>query len=180
MKVIATNLGERKIVDWKGKKVETGIFKYPVNKPIYLEVENVKDDAICDRKYHGGINQAAYGYSLKHYDHFKPLFPEADWELGMFGENLTFDDLDETTIHTGDQFQLGETIVEATTYREPCKKLGIRFNDMKVVKEFWKTSYSGVYFKVLKKGYVKVGDELIAIKKLPENKTIADLYEENK
>lgn len=177
MKIISTNIGERKEIDWKGKKVTTGIFKYPVSRPIFLDVEIVKDDTICDRKYHGGIDQAMYGYSLKHYNYFKKLFPDSDWEMGMFGENLTIDDLDETKVHVGDTYKVGECIVEVTKPRQPCMKLGVRFNDMKIVKKFWNTSMSGVYFKILQTGNVKIGDEFELLKKCPENPTIAELYE---
>ena len=44
MKIISTNIGKRKEIDWKGKKVITGIFKYTVDKPIFLDTEDVKDD----------------------------------------------------------------------------------------------------------------------------------------
>ncbi len=180
MKIISTNIGERKEIDWKGKKVTTGVFKYPVQEPIFLDIETVKKDTICDRIHHGGVEQAVYGYSLKHYDYFKELFPNAEWDHGMFGENLTIDDLDETKTHVGDRFKVGECIVEVTKPRQPCMKLGVRFNDMKVVKEFWNTSMSGVYFKILQTGSVKVGDVLEQIKSCPENPTIAEVYETKK
>lgn len=96
--------------------------------------------------------------------------------MGMFGENLTLDDLDEKKIHQGDTFKVGETILEATVQRNPCMKLGIRFNDMKIVKQFWNTTFCGVYFKVLKTGLVKAGDVFEQIKACPENPTIANLY----
>lgn len=177
MKIISTNIGERKEINWKGKIVTTGIFKYPVDTPIFLDVETVKEDTICDREYHGGIDQAVYGYSLKHYDFWKEKFPNADWSYGMFGENLTIDDLEETETHVGDTYKVGECIVEVTKQRDPCMKLGIRFNDMKIVKQFWNTTMCGVYFKILQTGTVQTGDEFELIKKCPENPTIADLYE---
>ena len=180
MKVIATNIGESREINWKGKKITTGIFKYPVQRPIFLDLEKVKEDAICNREYHGGIDQAVYAYSLKHYDYWKELYPQIDWEYGMFGENLTIDDLDETTTHVGDTYKVGEVILEVTKPREPCMKLGVRFNDMKIVKQFWKQSFSGVYFKVLQTGCVAVGEELIQIKSCPYNKTIAEVYHQKR
>ena len=51
MEIIATNIGERKEIDWKGKKVTTGIFKYPTKRAIFLNTEKVKGDAICNSKY---------------------------------------------------------------------------------------------------------------------------------
>ena len=176
MKIISTNIGERKTVTYKNKTVETGIFKYAVDVPIFLDKEDVKGDVICNREYHGGILQAVYSYSLKHYDFFKPFYPDLDWKFGIFGENLTIDDLDETKIHTGDIFKVGEAILEVTVQRNPCYKLGIRFNDMKIVKQFWKTTMCGVYFKVLQTGFVKAGDEFQQIKSCKENPTIADLF----
>ena len=47
---------------------------------------------------------------------------------------------------------------------------------MKIVKQFWNTTFCGVYFKVIQTGNVKVGDEFIQIKSCPENPTIAELY----
>jgi MOSC domain-containing protein YiiM len=180
MKIISTNIGERKEIDWKGKKVTTGIFKYSVDHPIFLDVETVKEDTICDRKYHGGIDQAVYGYSLQHYDFWKEKYPKMEFEYGMFGENLTVDDLDETQLHVGDRFKVGECIVEVTKPRQPCMKLGVRFNDMKIVKQFWNTSMSGVYFKILQTGNVQAGDEFQLLEKHPENPTIAEVYETKK
>ena len=176
MKIVSTNLGERKIVTYKNKTVETGIFKYPVDVPIFLDEESVKGDEILDKKHHGGINQAVYAYSLKHYNFFKPYYPELDWELGIFGENITIDDMNEEEIHVGDTFKVGDTILEATLQRNPCYKLGIRFNNMKIVKQFWNTTMCGVYFKVLQTGFVKNGDVFHQIKSNLENPTIADLY----
>ena len=176
MKIVSTNIGERKEIDWKGELITTGIFKYAVDKPIFLDIEDVKGDAICDRENHGGILQAIYGYSLKHYKHWKTLYPNLEFENGMFGENLTIDDLEETKIYSGDTFKVGEAILEATVQRDPCIKLGVRFNDMKILKQFWNSTFCGVYFKVIQTGFVKAGDAFIQIKSCPENPTIADLY----
>jgi len=180
MKIIATNIGNRKEVNWKGKLITTGIFKFPVEEPIFLDIEDVKGDAICDRKHHGGIDQAVYGYSLKHYDYFKEHYPNLDWQFGMFGENLTIDDLDETTIHVGDIFKVGEAMLAVTKPRQPCKTLGVRFNNMKIVKQFWNSSFSGVYFKVLQTGFVRAGDVFEQTKSCPENPTIAAVYREKR
>ena len=114
MKIISTNIGERKDIDWKGKTITTGIFKFPVHSPIFLDKEDVKGDAICNRKHHGGIEQAVYGYSKLHYAYWKERYASLDWQYGMFGENLTIDRLEETEIHVGDTFRVGECILEAT------------------------------------------------------------------
>ena len=180
MKIIATNIGERKEIDWKGKLVTTGIFKFPVKTPFFLDIEDVKGDTICNRENHGGIEQAVYGYSEKHYIYWKAFFPNLDWQFGIFGENLTIDDLDEAKLHVGDTFKVGETVLEVTKPREPCMKLGVRFNNMKIVKQFWQQDLPGVYFKVLKTGFVKVGDKFEQLKSCKENPTITEVYQQKR
>ena len=176
MKVVSVNIGERKKVQWRKKTIETGIFKYPVKRAIFLDVENVKGDSIVNREHHGGIDQAVYLYGEQHYQYFKELFPDQDWQYGMFGENITITNFDETKIHIGATYQLGETKIEVTKPRQPCMKLGVRFNDQKIVKDFWNSTKSGVYFKILETGNVNVGDELTLIENKSQNPTIAEVY----
>jgi MOSC domain-containing protein YiiM len=95
----------------------------------------------------------------------------------MFGENLTISDLDETTICVGDVYQLGNSLVEVTKPREPCFKLIFRFQNETIVKQFWDTTFSGVYFKVLQTGTVQTGDVLEMIEKSVNQPTIAEVYE---
>ncbi len=180
MKILSVNIGERKTVIWRNKKVETGIYKYPVNQPIFLGEEDVEGDNVIDRKHHGGIDQAVYGYSIKHYEYFKKLHPALDWNYGMFGENITFSDLNEEEITVGSLYQLGECTLAVTKPRQPCYKLGVRFNDPKIIKQFWNSTMSGIYFKVLKTGFVNVGDELILLGKSIDTPTIAEVYESKK
>jgi MOSC domain-containing protein YiiM len=177
MKVVSTNIGKREIHSWKGKTAETGIFKKPTISPIFLDVEDVADDAVVDRKYHGGIEQAVYAYNSNHYEYWKKLYPQLDFNFGMFGENLTIADLDETTICIGDVYKIGNALVEVTKPREPCFKLIFRFQDDAIVTQFWNTSFCGVYFKILETGSVSQDDEMVLIKKSSNMNTIAEVYE---
>jgi MOSC domain-containing protein YiiM len=72
---------------------------------------------------------------------------------------------------------LGEAIIEVTKPRQPCSKLGIRFNDPSVIKQFWNSTRSGIYFKILKTGYVGRSDEMVLLNKPIHNLTIAEVYE---
>ncbi|SNR56632.1 MOSC domain-containing protein YiiM [Lutibacter agarilyticus] len=180
MIVKSVNIGEKRVVNYKGKIVETGIFKSPVNAPIFLGEEDVVNDAVIDRRYHGGIEKAVYAYSEQHYEYWKALYPNLDWNYGMFGENLTISNLEETTIYVGSQYKLGEAIIEITQPREPCSKLGIVFGTQKVVKQFWNSTKSGVYFKVLQTGNVTKDDELVLLKKAKNTPSISEVYETKK
>jgi len=176
MKIIATNIGEKKTVLWKQKPVTTGIYKYPVTTPIFLGTEEVANDVVYDRKYHGGVDQAVYAYAYEHYPYFKNLYPNLDWHFGIFGENLTLDSLDETRIRVGNRYAVGGAIIVATKPRQPCRVLGIRFGDMSILKHFWNSTKSGVYFKVVQTGFVQVGDTLELLTEATENPTIAAVY----
>ena len=176
MKVVSLNIGKKRTVLWLGKNVETGIFKSAVKGPIFLGKEDVEQDNVVDRRVHGGIYKAVYGFSIEHYDYFKNLYPKLDWQLGMFGENLTFSKLDEEEINVGDIYQLGETTLQASGPRQPCFKLAIRFENPNIIKQFWNTTKSGVYFKVLKTGFVSRNDELTLIDKSNNTPTIREVF----
>ncbi len=150
---------------WNGKRIQTGIFKYPVLQPIYLGIENVDQDTVIDRKHHGGVDKACYLYSADHYPFWHRSFPELEMTWGMFGENLTVEGFQEKDIYIGEIFQIGKTIVQVTQPRQPCFKLGIRFGDSGMVKQFVASGYSGMYVRVLKSGSVQSNDEMVRIEK---------------
>jgi len=104
------------------------------------------------------------------------LYPNLDWNYGMFGENITITDLNEEEVRVGSIYKLGNAKIEVTKPRQPCYKLGIRFNDPKIIKDFWNSTKSGIYFKVLETGTVSKNDELILLDNRPENLTIAEVY----
>ena len=176
MKVISVNIGEKQTVTWKHKTYETGMFKYPIDDAIFLGKEDVVNDHVIDRRYHGGVDKAVYAYGENHYAFWKNLYPDLEFSYGMFGENLTIDNLNEEEIYVGSIYQLGETIIQVTKPREPCVKLGIRFQDAKVIKQFWNTTKSGVYFKVLETGKVKKNEEFILLEDALNAPTIAEVY----
>jgi len=158
MKIISTNIATPRIINWKGKEVQTGIYKMPHQGSIFLGNEDVENDHVIDRRYHGGHDKACYIFSEKHYAYWKEKYPQLEWNWGMFGENLTVSELDESEIFVGDVFEIGEAIVQATQPRQPCFKLGVRFGTQKMVKQFVESGHSGVYVRVLKNGLVKNGD----------------------
>jgi len=146
--------------------VGTGIFKFPVEKPIFLETEDVVNDHVVDRKYHGGADKACYLYSADHYGYWQKLYPELEMTWGIFGENLTVEGLHEANVNIGDIFEIGDAVVQATQPRQPCFKLEFRFNDNRIVKQFIDSGFAGVYVRVLKTGKVQTGDTM----KLTERK----------
>jgi MOSC domain-containing protein YiiM len=176
MKVLSVNIGKSKKIKWQFKTVETGIFKYAVDIPIFLDTEDVKNDHVIDRKHHGGNDKAVYMYAKNNYKFFQELYPDLEFHNGIFGENITIDNLSETEVYIGDIFQIGEAIIQVSQPRFPCFKLGIVFNNQKIVKQFLNAPFSGFYFRVLQKGIVKKDDEMNLIEKAKNSMTVAEIY----
>ncbi|NAY93270.1 MOSC domain-containing protein [Muricauda sp. JGD-17] len=177
MKIIATNLAKPTKIIWNGEEQNTGIYKYPVDTALRLEKESVANDIIADRRVHGGVYKACYLFSSVHYPYWKEKYPDLDWDWGMFGENLTVDGLDETKICIGAVYKIGTAKVQITQPREPCYKLGIRFGDQKILKEFIDHGFPGTYVKILEEGEVSVGDTIELIQESENPLTIHQFYQ---
>jgi len=163
MKVISTNIGKARVIQHNGKEVKTGIFKFSVEEGIYLEAEDVVNDNVMDRRYHGGIDKACYLYSVDHYKYWQNLYPELDLPWGMFGENLSVEGLHEAEVKIGNIYKIGDAVVQATQPRQPCFKLQYRFHDKEIVRKFVDSGFSGVYVRVLENGHVKAEDSMSLI-----------------
>ncbi|SHJ85535.1 MOSC domain-containing protein [Pseudozobellia thermophila] len=176
MHVISTNIGQAVSFTWNGKEEKTGIFKYPVPEAIQLQKEDVSQDTIIDRVHHGGTNKACYLFSSLHYPHWKKEYPDLKWDWGMFGENLTVEGLDETLVRVGNIYRIGTAMVQVTQPREPCYKLGVRFNDQGILKKFIEYGRPGTYVRILEEGWVEKGDRLELVEASGNELTVAQFY----
>tara|TARA_R110002073_G_scaffold53573_1_gene138207 strand:+ start:3699 stop:4346 length:648 start_codon:yes stop_codon:yes gene_type:complete len=177
MKIISTNIGKATTFLWNGREEQTGIFKYPTDEPLFLGKIDVLKDTVIDREHHAGINKACYLFPSDHYPYWKGMYPELNWDWGMFGENLTVDGLDESIMRIGDIYKIGNAIVQVSQPREPCYKLGVRFGNAKILKEFIDYGYSGTYVRILEEGEVKNGDELILQEKSENTLTVKECFQ---
>lgn len=176
MQIVSTNIAQPAIIEWRGEQVQTGIYKYAVETSIFLGAEDVLNDHVLDRRYHGGADKACYLYSADHYPFWRHRYPEPDWQWGMFGENLTVRGLDESEVRIGDRFRIGGAEVQVTQPRQPCFKLGVRFGDQAVVDDFWRFPYPGVYVRVLHPGSVNAGDSLVLLESNPESLSVSQIF----
>lgn len=176
MQVRATNIAEPREIIWKGNSQITGIYKYPVSAGIRLRPEGVEGDLIGNKKVHGGAYKACYLFASEHYDHWKIRYPELNWHWGMFGENLTTEGLLDDAIQVGDIFKIGSALVQATIPREPCYKLGLKFQDQGVVADFIAHGHPGAYVKVLEEGEVAAGDAISRLEAASDSISIRDFF----
>lgn len=177
MKIISTNIGASTTFLWNGEEEKTGIFKYPVDEPLYLRKNDVAKDTIINRVNHGGINKACYLFASDNYPYWKELYPQLEWNWGMFGENLTVEGLNESIVRIGDIYKIGTALVQVSQPREPCYKLGVRFKDQHILKKFIEHGYPGTYVRILKEGEVKKDDEVQLVEQSNNTLTLQQFYE---
>jgi MOSC domain-containing protein YiiM len=175
MKLVSVNIGQPRLLAWKGATFETGIFKKPVAGRIMLRKTNLDGDRQADLSVHGGPNKAVYGYPSEHYDHWRSELPGYELAWGAFGENFTTSGLLETDICIGDQYQVGSAAVAVTTPRLPCFKLAAKFQRDDMIERFLHSGRSGYYFSVVEEGGVAAGDELELVERQNPTLTIAEM-----
>ncbi len=177
MKVISTNIGLAKTFLWNGIEEKTGIYKKPVAAALSLKTNDVLNDTVIDRLHHAGRNKACYLFSSDNYAYWKNLYPDLEWNWGMFGENLTIEGLDEYSIRIGDIYKIGTALVQISQPREPCYKLGVRFGTQKILRQFILHNRPGTYVRILQEGEVKTGDEVVLVEQSKNTLTVQQFYE---
>ncbi|MDO9417642.1 MOSC domain-containing protein [Pararhizobium sp.] len=155
MKILAvcTGMAER----LPGKSYKTGIFKHPAASPVMVDREGLLGDAICNRKHHGGPDQAVYALGSVDLDWWSKELGEV-LAPGTFGENLVIEGADSRTISVGDRFETEQVLLEVTSTRIPCGTLAVRMGDPAFAKRFAKAGRPGFYFRVLRDGMLTEGD----------------------
>ena len=174
MRIVSVNVGQPREVLSKGRIILTSIFKSPVQGRVAVKGINLDGDLQADRRVHGGPYKAVYLYPAEHYPYWTTeLSVPLPW--GAFGENLTSEGLLEEEVCIGDQFRFGSAILQVTQPRMPCFKLALRLDRSDMVKRFWKSCRSGVYFSIQQEGIVQAGDLVERIFSNPERVTVADV-----
>lgn len=175
MKIVSVNVGMPRIVLWHGRPVSTGIFKEPVEGRVALRKLDLDGDRQADLSVHGGEHKAVDCYPHEHYEFWKKELPGRDLPMGVFGENFTTEGLLESDVHLGDRFAVGSAEVVVTQPRQPCYKLGIRFQSDDMVRRFLASGRSGFYLGVTREGEVGAGDEIKVIARDPNAVSVTEI-----
>jgi MOSC domain-containing protein YiiM len=179
-RILSLNVGKPKQVEVttaarQTTMVLTAIFKSPVEGRVALRRHNLEGDRQADLTVHGGPYKAVYAYPSEHYPYWHEQLPGMDLPYGVFGENLTTEGWDEETVHIGDRFRIGTAVLQVSQPRMPCFKLGIRFNRADIVKRFWLSGRSGIYFSVVGEGEMGAGDAMDRIESAQNSVSVADV-----
>lgn len=156
MKLLAVCIGSTHPIPGR-KSAKTGIYKQPVDHPVFIGAEGLAGDRIVDRRHHGGRDQAVYIEGAADLDWWRT---ELGLELppGTFGENLLIEGLDNRDVAVGDRFEIGEVELEITSARMPCATFAARMDDKLFVKRYTRAARPGAYARVLREGALRAGD----------------------
>ncbi|WP_046242577.1 MOSC domain-containing protein [Hymenobacter terrenus] len=177
MQILSVNIGLPQQYTWRGKSIETSIFKAPTTDLVAVHPEHLAGYGQADLRVHGGPDKAVYSYPTEHYGYWAPYIPAALLTPGAFGENLTTQGLLESEVRVGDCFRAGTAVLIAVQPRMPCFKLGLRLNDEHLVKRFLEARRSGIYFRVVQTGTLRAGDALTLVQPATHAVTIQQVVE---
>ena len=134
---------------------------------IQLKKLGLEGDEQVDLSVHGGVDKAVYAFCTEHYAHWK------DWlisvcgaaqrldHFGAFGENLSVEGFDETTVYVGDLWQIGSAILRVTEPRSPCFKFTALMRAPLAARRMFHTHQSGWYLQVAQPGTIQAGDRIV-------------------
>lgn len=175
MKVAALMTGRSALLP-DGKR--TAIAKHPMLGPIRIGRLGLDGDVQVNRKYHGGPEMAVHLYPLAHHDWWRDRLgdhPLLD-DPGAFGGNIAVEGMDETQLRIGEQFRLGEALLEVSQPRMPCATIERRFERKAMVAAILESGRCGWYFRVLEEGLAEAGDALVAVRGTGSAFTVRDTF----
>ena len=161
MKVVSVNVASvvGEISAAAKRKVKTGIYKKPQSHRVQVGSHGIEGDFICNRKHHGGKDQAIYAYSTEDYAFWSRSLNSL-LGPGAFGENLTISGIDFSALCIGDVLVLPDLQLQVTAPRTPCRMLSSAIKQKNFSNKFNKANRPGAYFRVTLEGTVGEGDEV--------------------
>jgi MOSC domain-containing protein YiiM len=176
--VLSVNLADVRTVERQGKPARTGIWKLPADGRVAVGREGLAGDVQADRKVHGGPDKAVYAYAREDLDWWEEQL-ERPLENGTMGENLTLRGIDASGALVGERWRVGTALLEVTSPRIPCWKLGVKMDDPRFLKTFAAALRPGSYLRVIEEGELGAGDAVEAVER-PDHtvsvRLVADAY----
>ena len=142
--------------------VPSAFVKHPVAAPVEVTTLGLAGDNQADLRVHGGPEKAVYGYSMANYAAWRAEYPQHGALLvpGGFGENLAIDGFHESDLCVGDVHAIGSALLQVCQPRQPCFKFALRFDDTSLPKAMVRNGRAGWYYRVLRTGFIAVGDSV--------------------
>jgi len=149
--------GPKTLRDQRGKW-RSSIARDRVDGIAQLETRGFVGDQVT-QPYHGSLETAVCLHSLAHYTFWNSTLQMA-LQPGAVGENLTFDEADETNICVGDVLRIGTARIQISAARTPCKNQARHIGRPDWVKRTIAELRTGMYARVLTPGALRAGDQV--------------------
>lgn len=150
---------------------ETAIDKRSVLGPVTVTERGLVGDRQMGRN-HGGLDKAVYCYADEdagwwsaHID--RPCRP------GVFGENLRTSGLDVSHALIGEQWRIGEVLLEVRLPRTPCKNLSAHIGIEGFHVRFNASGRVGALLRVIECGVLRAGDRIVVESRPDHQVTLA-------
>ena len=156
------------------KSGRSGIDKRPVAGPVWLAVDGVVGDTICDTDNHGGPEQAVYAYASEDLDFWTDQL-QRTVEPGNVGENLTLAGIDCSHAVVGERWQVGDAVLRVTGPRIPCRVFAGFLDVPDLVRRFFTAGRPGAYLAVERPAAVSAGDPVTVRDRPAHGVTTADV-----
>ncbi|WP_098749254.1 MOSC domain-containing protein [Paenibacillus sp. EZ-K15] len=176
MGIVSLNVGKPVTVDYQGKDLSTGIYKQPVEGPLFLNALNFEGDGQADLVNHGGVDKAVCAYPSEHYPYWERSLGK-QMEYAAFGENLTLRGMLEDRVCIGDVYRIGDAVVQVSQPRYPCFKLSQKHGVKDMPARVLNTGYSGFYFRVLEEGNVRADSVVAQLESHASGITVLDVLQ---
>jgi ferredoxin-NADP reductase/MOSC domain-containing protein YiiM len=173
--LLSVNVGLPQDVTWHGRTVYTAVWKRPVEGPRLVRRLNIDGDGQGDLAGHGGEHRAVFVYQIESYRYWQEQLGRDDFSYGQFGENFTVSGLADDQVCIGDRYRIGEAEFEVTQPRVTCYRVGIRMDDPRMPALLVSHHRPGFYFRVLREGLVRAGDEIVKVAAGAEAMTVAEV-----
>jgi MOSC domain-containing protein YiiM/ferredoxin-NADP reductase len=174
-RLLSVNVGLPRDIEWRGRKVHTGIWKRPVAGRCRAGKLNLEGDGQGDLAGHGGEQRAVYVYQIESYRYWERRLSRSDFEPGQFGENFTVEGLPDDEVCIGDRYRVGSALFEVTAPRVTCYRVGIRMEEPRMAALLTSSGRPGFYLRVLQEGDVGAGDAIVQAGQAPERMSVRDV-----
>ena len=174
-RLVSVNLAVVRTGDWTGDMGRSGIDKRPADRPVKATRDGLVGDTICDRRVHGGEDQAVYAYAREDAAWWSAEL-DRDLPPGRFGENLSTEGLDVTGAVIGEHWSIGTAVLEVSAPRVPCRVFAGFWDVRDLIKRFTNAARPGAYLRVVTEGEITAGDPVTVVYRPDHGVTIGTTF----
>lgn len=143
---------------------------------VHVGALGLDGDEQADRRHHGGPQMAVLAYCAGHYAHWRRVPGLESMGPGGFAENLSVEELDESSVCVGDVYEAGGATLQVSQPRGPCAAISRWWNEPSMVKRATEAARIGWYLRVLREGVLARGDAMRLVERPRPEWTVVRVF----